>query len=122
MDTSTGIRGTDAPFVGLSLHVVDGVDVFEEYIESEEAALRSQFDAMNGKSDIIRGTKTRIALRSMSGYLLSGYSWDGIDRYYFPYPNESRVLVVGLGVKQPVDFSYLDLLETFEFLRFRLTE
>lgn len=114
-DPSTAIQGTNAPFVGLSISVVTNISSFEDYISQEKTALNQQYQAMDGSDPNHQGLATSTALAGQSGYILSGYSWDDINRYYIPFPNSSNVLVIGLGTKAPDNYTYDEILSTFQF-------
>ena len=116
-DIDTVMRGTDAPFAGVGVHVITGITSFENYITEEKKALNSQFEAMADPDPNHQGKQTSTTLAGQKGYILKNYSWDNIDRYYVPIPNSGNVLVVSLGRKESSAFTYQQILSTFEFTR-----
>ncbi|MFH1565859.1 MAG: hypothetical protein ABIB98_01515 [bacterium] len=115
-DVDTVSPGGDKPFAGIGVHVVTDIPSFENYIIQEKVALNKQYEAAYGSDPNHKGVQTPTTLNGQTGYVLKGYSWDNVDRYYIPFPNSNNILIVSLGKALSERFSYDQILSTFRFI------
>jgi hypothetical protein len=117
---------TDKPFAGIAIYVIETDKTFDQYIADEkEALLLQEKDYLLYMSEneegfdqkfVDDGVEKEIALNDQVGVILIHYSWDDIDRYYIPFPNSKKVLVIGKSSSESTKFTFDEIFSTFKFL------
>ena len=116
----------DKPFAGIGVYVVETDKQFEQYIVNEKEALHwqekdyllymSENEEGFDQKFIDDGREEKVTLNGQEGVILTHYSWDGINRYYVPFPNSKNILVIGKSSADSEKFTFEEILSTFDFL------
>ncbi len=110
-DISEDQLGSDVPFDGMALYVVENVSNYTNYILDEEATLLERSVIMNGNEPENK-TETEVILGGIQGVKLTNYSWDDITRIYIPLPESENVLVIAILNDYP---EISNILKSFNF-------
>lgn len=121
-DNNTVTQGTDKPFNGLAVYVVNrnisGEEGFNSYIYYQKNALLDQYKAFTGEQPKQTGSEKTVVVADRQGVSLKGFSWDNIERIYVPFPDNQKVLVIAKSQTSGGNFETIfnNILSTFKFL------
>ena len=115
----------DDPFAGVAIYVIETEKTFEKYLADEKEALHLQekdyilYMSTNeegfDEEFVDDGVEEKITLHDKELIVLKNYSWDKIERYYYPVPDSNYVLVLGKSSKESEKFTFEEIFSTFEF-------
>jgi hypothetical protein len=113
---SVNFESQQDPFAGIGVYVVETDLPFYQYLEEEKEALIQQGQDSEGEDYQNNSSDNEVSLAGQQGLELIGYSWDEINRYYFPLPDSTNVLVLSKGRSESFSFAFTDILASFTFI------
>lgn len=116
-DETTGIPGTDGAFDGLSVYVVPNPtkQSLNDFVEDEKGKLIEFAEIFNGPTDQSKQVDKVITVAGEPARKVSGYSWDGIIRYYVQLPGGNFLEISELNSSSSFPNIFQQILSTFEF-------
>lgn len=116
-DPATVQRGSDKPFNGISLFVINLGNLSpDEYMKLEVEALESQYLDTYGEKPKNSSWQT-IAVDDQPTILLKNYSSLTINKYYIQFPKENKLLYIGANEMSlgSFDSTLNQILNSFSF-------
>lgn len=116
-DPATVQRGSDKPFDGFSLFVINLGNLSpDEYMDLEIEALKKQYLEKHGEEPRNSSWQT-ITVDDQPTILLKNYSSLTINKYYIQFPKENKLLYIGANEEKLGSFDSIlnQILNSFSF-------